>query len=125
MISNRLVRNAHALSSELRNAKKFLALIFINAPVTIIAFTASAQTQLLDEHDIYNRYVSCLQSQSSGIYNSHEDGPKASADELRQNCWTDANVSVFIDNCVALDSSWLQWGRHGKCAEEAKKRFNY
>ncbi len=77
---------------------------------------ANAQT---DQERINENVVSCIQDWTK--YNFVEETPG----QIRRYCVIDAYASVFIDHCMALDTSWLKLGTHARCVALAKKQLGY
>jgi hypothetical protein len=119
-LRDRLSRLGNNCLLEIEQMQKIAALTLASGYATIISFCAAAQT--FDEYDVYNRYTFCYQSyqQDKSTYNLG-----GTAQEWHDYCWKDANISSYVDNCMALDHSWLKWGTHSQCVATAKKLFGY
>jgi hypothetical protein len=70
------------------------------------AMTASANAQT-DQQKINDRYIICVNATTFG-----QDGAKE-REEWSEYCLKTAIFDVFMDNCEALHTSWLQWGTFG------------
>ncbi len=79
-----------------------------------VAGVASAQ---VDQQEVAGRYDACLKA-------AQYAGMEITA-EQNNYCLQNAIVSVFVDRCMALDTSWLKLGRHAYCVDLAKKQFGY
>ncbi len=84
--------------------------------ISLLSILTTAATAQMYQDQIIYRIASCLDVSSK--YNLLNE----TLEQMQARCSYEAYRDVFIDVCMAADTSWLKWGRRAYCVDLFKKQ---